>query len=99
MVQAPRPNAGRREKSRENDLFSGGKKNYLKKIFFFCIYLLEEEEEEKKRKKKVGENNGQLRFVRHHVWRTQANLDQNLPFTLMDQVLKFKFWRWKVVVE
>ena len=30
----------------------------------------------KKRKKKVGENNGQLRFVRHHVWRTQARLDQ-----------------------
>ena len=27
-------------------------------------------------KKKVGENNGQLRFVRHHVWRTQARLDQ-----------------------
>ena len=25
---------------------------------------------------KVGENNGQLRFVRHHVWRTQARLDQ-----------------------
>ena len=28
--------------------------------------------------KKVGENNGQLRFVRHHVWRTQARLDQPL---------------------
>ena len=28
--------------------------------------------------KKVGENNGQLRFVRHHVWRTQARLDQKL---------------------
>ena len=26
--------------------------------------------------KKVGENNGQLRFVRHHGWRTQAPLDQ-----------------------
>ena len=25
----------------------------------------------------VGENNGQLRFVRHHGWRTQACLDQN----------------------
>ena len=25
---------------------------------------------------KEGENNGQLRFVRHHVWRTQARLDQ-----------------------
>ena len=29
-----------------------------------------------KKKKKVGENNGQLRFVRHPVWRTQARLDQ-----------------------
>ena len=35
------------------------------------------EEEKRRRKKKVGENNGQLRFVRHHVWRTQARLDQN----------------------
>ena len=26
--------------------------------------------------KKVGENNGQLRLVCHHVWRTQARLDQ-----------------------
>ena len=32
-----------------------------------------------KKKKKVGENKGQLRFVRHHVWRTQARLDQNIP--------------------
>ena len=38
----------------------------------------EEKEKRKKKKKKVGENNGQLRFVRHHVWRTQARLDQNL---------------------
>ena len=30
-----------------------------------------------KKKKKVGENNGQLRFVRHHGWHTQARLDQN----------------------
>ena len=36
-----------------------------------------EKKEKKKKKKKVGENNGQLRFVRHHVWRTQARLDQN----------------------
>ena len=41
-----------------------------------------------KRKKKVGENNGQLRFVRHHVWRTQARLDQllfyeNLTFSFL----------------
>ena len=33
-------------------------------------------EKEEKKKKKVGENNGQLRFVRHHGWRTQARLDQ-----------------------
>ena len=32
----------------------------------------------KKKKKKVGENNGQLRFVRHHLWRTQARLDQEI---------------------
>ena len=32
----------------------------------------------KKRRKKVGENNGQLRFVRHHGWHTQARLDQNI---------------------
>ena len=31
----------------------------------------------KRRGKKVGENNGQLRFVQHHGWRTQARLDQN----------------------
>ena len=30
----------------------------------------------KKKKKNVGENNGQLRFVRHHVLCTQARLDQ-----------------------
>ena len=34
------------------------------------------EEKKKKKGKKVGENNGQLRFVRHHGWRTQACLDQ-----------------------
>ena len=54
----------------------------------------EEEKKKKKKKKKmpsllrspprvdekVGENNGQLPFVRHHVWRTQAHLDQLLVF-------------------
>ena len=30
------------------------------------------------KKKKVGENNGQLRFVRHHGWRMKARLDQNV---------------------
>ena len=36
----------------------------------------EKEKRRKKKKKKVGENNGQLRFVRHHAWRSQARLDQ-----------------------
>ena len=30
----------------------------------------------RRKKKKEGENNGQLCFVRHHKWRTQARLDQ-----------------------
>ena len=30
----------------------------------------------KEEEEKVGENNGQLRFVCNHVWRTQARLDQ-----------------------
>ena len=30
----------------------------------------------KKKEKKIGENNGQLRFVRHQVWHKQARLDQ-----------------------
>ena len=38
-------------------------------------------EKKKRKKKKVGENNGQLRFVRHHVWRTQARLDQNISIS------------------
>ena len=41
----------------------------------------EKEERKRRKKKKVGENNGQLRFVRHHEWHTQACLEQNL-FTL-----------------
>ena len=32
--------------------------------------------EDVEKRKKVGENNGQLRFVRHQGWRTQARLDQ-----------------------
>ena len=34
--------------------------------------------------KKVGENNGQLCFVRHHGWRTQARLDQKNILTSTD---------------
>ena len=34
------------------------------------------QKKEKEKKKKLGENNGQLRFVRHHGWRTQTRLDQ-----------------------
>ena len=32
---------------------------------------------ERKERKKIGEKNGQLRFVRHHGWHTQAHQDQN----------------------
>ena len=32
--------------------------------------------------KLVGENNGQLRFVRYHGWRTQARLNQLKPRNL-----------------
>ena len=32
--------------------------------------------EPKLKHKIVGENNGQLRLVRHYGWRTQARLDQ-----------------------
>ena len=35
-----------------------------------------EKQKAKKKKKEEGENNGQLRFIRHSVWRTQARLDQ-----------------------
>ena len=34
------------------------------------------EAESVEEEKKVGENNGQLRFVCHHGWLTQARLDQ-----------------------
>ena len=36
------------------------------------------QKEEKRKKEKVGENNGQLRFVRHQGWRMQARLAQFL---------------------
>ena len=38
--------------------------------------------------KKVGENNGQLHFVRHHVWRTQARLDQFVSSCLVMPLTK-----------
>ena len=37
----------------------------------------EKEKRKEKKKEKVVENNGQLRFLRHHGWCTQARLDQN----------------------
>ena len=40
MVQAPRPNAGRAEKSLENQLFFVKNKNYPPKIFFFMLISL-----------------------------------------------------------
>ena len=42
----------------------------------------EKKKKKKKKKKKEGENNGQLCFVRHHVWRTQARLDQHKSLNL-----------------
>ena len=46
----------------------------------------------RRRKKKVGENNGQLRFVRHHVWRTQARLDQKMIFGPFLLLFTASFW-------
>ena len=39
---------------------------------------VEKKKKKEEKKKKVGENNGQLRFVRHHGWRTQAFPDQKV---------------------
>ena len=40
-----------------------------------------------RKKKKVGEYNGQLRFVRHHGWRTQKNpTKKNLPRKISDKI-------------
>ena len=36
-------------------------------------------EKQKAKGKKVGENNGQLRFVRHHGWRMQAAWTKKWP--------------------
>ena len=44
----------------------------LRMIFLKIVTTLVNGEKEKN----VGENNGKLRFVRHHVWHTQARLDQ-----------------------
>ena len=49
-----------------------------------------------KKKKKVGENNGQLRFVRHRGWRTQARLDQNTILELSRLCLEELFQVWEV---
>ena len=38
----------------------------------------QKKKEKKKKNKKVGENNGQLGFVRNHGWPRQACLDQSL---------------------
>ena len=38
--------------------------------------LRNEKRKKEKKEKKVGENNGQLCFVRHDGWHTQARLDQ-----------------------
>ena len=57
----------RKEKPRKSAFF-------VKKIKL----TLQIRRKQRKKEKNVGENNGQLRFVRHHGWRTQASLDQNV---------------------
>ena len=52
----------------------------------------------KNKKKKVGENNGQLRFIRHHMWRTQARLDQNLLYWTNVNFLGFQPVVYKFLV-
>ena len=73
MVQAPRPNAGRREKSRENDLFFLGKKKLPKKNIFFFAYIFKlcqniggnkfSASGGKKERPEVCNKNGQLRIA------------------------------------
>ena len=50
-------------------------------------------EQKRKKKKKVGENNGQLRFVRHHGWRTQAAWTNFQAFIIQSSI---KFETFKV---
>ena len=52
----------------------------------------------RKKKKKVGENNGQLRFVRHHVWRTQARLDQNMAYPTLCLVVAINRKKFVTVI-
>ena len=47
---------------------------------------------EEKKKKKVGENNGQLRFVRQHGRRTQVRLDQDLRVVECLTTWLFQTW-------
>ena len=37
----------------------------------------------RKKKKKVSENNGQIRFVRHHGWHMQVRLDQKSHYEVL----------------
>ena len=46
----------------------------------------------KKKEKKIGENNGQLRFVRHQGWRTQERLDQKSVTTMASFASKEGAW-------
>ena len=47
-----------------------------KKISVLSIPEVGVKRQKKEEEKKVDENNGQLFFVRHHGWSTQARLDQ-----------------------
>ena len=60
----------------------GGKQIFSHGIFSEAegVDKKKRKKKKKERKKKVGENNGQLCFIRHHGWRTQARLDQNNVF-------------------
>ena len=89
LIQAPRPNAGRSEKTRENQFFSVKNKKLPKILGETNFHAREIPQsgskaegvgEKRRKKKKVDENNGQLCFVRHHGWRTQARLDQFICF-------------------
>ena len=44
----------------------------------------------RRKKKKEGENNGQLCFMRHHGWRTQARLDQKTKVGENNGPLRFR---------
>ena len=60
----------------------------LRMIFLKIVTTLVNGEKEKN----VGENNGKLRFVRHHWWHTQARLDPKHFFKIQSRTLPLNFW-------